>query len=68
MFIKEQFFIVNSSDIKNENQDGKELPDLVHQQNFVLQKKNASKKTIIKILVENQAAIIKHQTRLKVVF
>ena len=39
MFTKEQFFIVNSSDVKNENQDRKELLDLVRQQNSVLQKK-----------------------------
>ena len=48
MFIKEQFFIINSSDIKNENQYGKELPDLVHQQNFVLQKKMHQRKQLLK--------------------
>ena len=52
-------------DVKNENQESKELLDLIHQQKCVLQEENASKNAIIKILVENHAAIkIKHQTRL----
>lgn len=48
MFTKEQFFIVNSSDVKNENQDRKELLDLVRQQNSVLQKKMHQRKQLLK--------------------
>ena len=61
MFIKEQFFIVKSSieniEVKKENQESKELLDLIRQQNCVIQEENASNNSIIKILVENQAAI-----------
>ena len=61
IFIKEQFLIVTSSikklAVKKENQESKELLDLIRQQNCVLQKENASKDGIIKILVENQATI-----------
>ena len=43
--------------VKKENQESKELLDLICQQNCILQEENASKNTIIKTLVENQAAI-----------
>ena len=58
---KEQFFVLKSSIeniyVKKENQERKELLDLIRQQNCVLQEENASKNTIIKTLVENQTAI-----------
>ena len=58
---KEQFFVLKSSIeniyVKKENQESKELLDLIRQQNCVLQEENASKNKIIKTLVENQAAI-----------
>lgn len=38
------------------NQETKELLDLLHQQNCVLQEEDASKNKIIKIYAENQAA------------
>ena len=43
MFLKEKLSIVKSSieniDAKNENQESKELPDLIRQQNCVFKKK-----------------------------
>ena len=57
MFIKEHFFIVKTYieniDVKNENQESKELLDLIRQQSHVLQGENASKNTIIKTLVKH---------------
>ena len=42
--------------VRKENQESMELLDLIRQQNCVLQGGNASKNSIIKILVENKAA------------
>ena len=59
--LKRKVFYCKSSfkniDVKKENEENKELIDLICQENCLRQEENASKNTIVKTLVENHAAI-----------
>ena len=70
MFIKEQFCFEKSSieniNVKNKDQESKELPDLIRQQNCVLQEENRSENTIVKTSVKNQAATNQASNEVKI--
>ena len=58
MFIKEQFYVIKKSiaDISNhpEQQNNKEIIELLQEQNKLLIEENKSKTTIIEMLVKSQ--------------